>query len=149
MRPSFQREGIHTLWPEIWPLLIAHWQEIATWKDIPFDPNTEAYEALEQARMLYVFTARVDAELVGYAAYIVRTHLHYQSSTQAYQDVLYLAPEHRRGGTGRELIEFADQELAKEEVQVVYQHTKTAQDFGPLLERIGYTLVEKVYARRV
>jgi hypothetical protein len=32
---------------------------------------------------------------------------------------------------------------------VVFQHVKTAHDFGPLLERIGYTLVEKVYARRV
>lgn len=145
----YQREGIKTLWPEIWPLLFGHWQEIATWKDIPFDPDTDAYEALENARMLYVFTARAGDTLVGYAAYIVRTHLHYQSSKQAYQDVLYLAPAHRRGGTGRQLIEFADTELAKEEVQVVFQHVKTAHDFGPLLERIGYTLVEKVYARRV
>lgn len=144
-----QREPISALWVELWPLLEAHWQEIGLWRDIPPDPDTGAYESLEQAGMLRVFTVRADGWLVGYAAYVVRTHLHYRTSRQAVQDVIYLKPEHRRGRLGLRLIQHADRELAREGVQAVFQHVKTAHDFGPLLKRIGYQQVENVYARRL
>jgi hypothetical protein len=47
------------------------------------------------------------------------------------------------------LIEHADAQLAAEGVQVVFQHVKTAHNFGPLLERLGYEHVENVYAKRL
>lgn len=146
---QFQREAVGSLWAEVWPLLCIHWREIATWHDIELDPNLEAYEQLEEIGALRVFTARIGDELVGYAAYVVRPHLHYQGSTQAVQDVLFIAPEHRRGRVGIGLIAHADAELAKEGVQVVFQHVKCAHDFGALLERLGYSQVEKVYAKRI
>lgn len=146
---TFAREPIDSLWSEMIPLLLAHWQEVATWQDIPLDPDMDAYEAAEEAGMLRVFTVRVDSKLVGYAAYIVRTHLHYQGSKQAVQDVLYLSPEHRRGKIGYKLIQHGEAELKAEGVQAVYQHVKESHDFGPLLERIGYKMIEKVYARRL
>lgn len=132
-------------------MLVAHWEEIATWPDIRLDPDTGAYEALDDAGMLRMYTVR-DARsgtLAGYAAYIVRTHLHYRQSKQAVQDVLFLRTDYRRGQTGRQLIEYADAQLAAEGVQVVYHHVKTAHNFGPLLERIGYEHVENIYAKRL
>lgn len=144
-----QREPIHALWTEIWPLLHDHWQEIGLWRDIPPDPDTQAYEAMETAGMLRVFTVRAEGWLIGYAAYVVRTHLHYRGSKQAVQDVIYLKPEHRRGRLGLRLIRHADAELAREGVQAVFHHVKVAHDFGPVLERIGYEQVEKVYTRRL
>lgn len=144
-----QQESIEGLWPELWPLLYAHWKEIAAWPDILLDPDREAYEALDEVGMLRIYTARDGVRLVGYAAYILREHLHYRSSMQAVQDVLFLDKDYRLGGLGMRLMKYADEELAKAGAQVIFHHTKVAHDFGPLLERMGYKLVEKVYARRI
>lgn len=145
----YHTESIVDLWAELLPLLRAHWEELAPWQDIPLNPDPEFYEAMETAGMLYAYTVRVDGVLAGYGIYIVRTHPHSRDSTQAYQDALYVSPGYRRGGIGRDLIEYADRELAKEGAEVVYQHVKKAHDFGRLLESIGYEYVEKIYAKRI
>lgn len=146
---QYQTESIVDLWAELLPLLRDHWDELAPWQDIPLNPDPEFYGAMEAAGMLYVYTVRVDGVLAGYGIYVMRAHPHSQDSIQAYQDALYVSPEYRRGGIGRGLIEYADQELAKEGVEVVYQHVKKIHDFGRLLESLGYEYVEKVYAKRI
>lgn len=146
---TFQEENIRTLWAEVYPLLVKHWVEIASDADITLAPDIALYEALSDAGMLRVYTARVDAQLVGYAAYVVRPHIHYRDSLQAQQDVLFVLPEHRRGLLGVKLIRYADEQLTALGVQKVYQHVKVAHDFGPVLERLGYTLIERIYARRL
>ena len=67
----------------------------------------------------------------------------------ASQDVLFLAPEHRKGRLGMKLIDYADSMLRREGVQVVAQHVKAAHNFGPLLERLGYELQDLIYTRRL
>lgn len=145
----FQRETAHGLWGEIMPLLERHWREIAHYPDIPLDPDTVKYDRLEEAGLLRCYTCRVREVLVGYGVYIVQANAHYRGSLQANQDVLFLAPEYRRSRMGLGLITFADQELRAEGVQVVYQHVKEKHNFGPLLERLGYELVDRIYARRL
>lgn len=86
--------------------------------------------------------------LVGYALYFVRANPHYKSSVQAVQDVIYLDPS-VRGGTGYKFIAWCDAQLASEGVQAVYHHVKAKHDFGKLLERQGYELVDYIYAKRL
>lgn len=151
---NFARERAHELWGEIMPLLRRHWEEIAHYQDIKLEPDVQAYCAAEDANMLRCYTAR-DArvpytnELVGYSIYFVRPNIHYSSSKQAVQDVLYLAPEYRGAKVGSGLIGYADEQLKAEGVQAVYHHVKLKQDFGPLLEHMGYELVDKVYGKRL
>jgi hypothetical protein len=155
---QFAREPLtESLWDEAMPLLSAHWDEIAAFKDIPLEPDRELYAAGEANGILRCFTARDDtaqrfrfpgAMLVGYALYFVRSNPHYKSSLQANQDVIYLAPS-VRGGTGYKFIAWCDNQLAAEGVQVVYQHVKAKHDFGKLLERQGYDLVDQIYAKRL
>lgn len=146
---QYQTESIADIWAELMPLLCAHWDELAPWQDIPLNPDPEFYGAMETAGMLFVYTARVHGVLAGYGIYVMRTHPHSQGSMQAYQDALYVSPAYRHRGLGRGLIEYADQELAKEGAEVVYQHVKKAHDFGRLLESMGYEYVEKIYAKRI
>lgn len=150
-RAVYARESIAEVVDEIKPLLIAHYEEIAHYLDIPLKPDYQRYIQAETAGLLRIFTARVDGELVGYAIYLLMHHLHYSDSLQAHQDILYLAPDHRRGGTGMRLIRHADCALAEEGVQVVVQHVKARADlnFGPLLERMGYELMDHIYAKRL
>lgn len=132
-------------------LLRAHWQEVAHFPDIALEPDWEAYAIVEAAGMLRIFTVRIAGDLVGYAAYIVKHAPHYKSSLQATQDILFLAPQHRGARIGAHLILFADQYFSSQGVQAVYQHTKVKQelDMGPLLTRLGYELVDALWARRL
>lgn len=146
---TFQKEELTPdLFAELLPLLNAHYKEIAHHQDIPFDPNLAGYKALSDEGALRIFTARADdRELIGYSVYFLRNNLHYQSSLQAVQDILYVRPDSR--GIGARLIKWCDTQLKRDGVQVVYQHVKAAHNFGPMLERFGYELVDLIYSRRL
>lgn len=97
--------------------------------------------------MLNVFTARHEETnaLTGYAIFFVKHNLHYSTSLQAIQDVLYIDQKQR--GFGAKFILWCDQELKKLGVQAVYHHVKTKHDFGPLLKRIGYEHIDQIWGR--
>lgn len=135
------------LFDEITPLLQAHWEEIRHYPDIPLDPDWNAYLNIQDAGRLRVFTARREGVLVGYAIYFVGPHPHYKSTVFAVQDILFVRPE-LRGGAGAKLILWADQALKDEGVQVVVQHVKMKHDFSPMLERMGYEVMDKILVRR-
>lgn len=145
---EYQREKIFDCLPEMKPLFDEHYDEIEKFKDIKFDPDLTKYKALEDLGFLYLFTARVDSKLVGYALFFVDLNLHYKNSVQAHQDAMFVRSDFR-GKTGYNLIKFCDEELKKVGVQVVYHHVKAEHDFGKLLERIGYKLSYKLFAKRL
>lgn len=149
---EFQRESITTkLIDEMRPLLQSHFVEIAHYQDIPLDPDFSTYRSAEVAGLLRVFTARMPEtyELIGYAIFFVRFNLHYQASLQAVQDVLFLHPIVRGKMLGAKFISWCDEKLKAEGVQIVYHHVKSDHNFGPLLERMGYELVDYIYGRRL
>lgn len=148
MGVTFQRERAHDVIPELEPLLMRHWEEIAHFKDVPLQPDFDAYRKLEDRDCLRVFTARNDGALIGYAIFIVSVNIHY-ATRQAVQDVLFLAPEYRNARVGLGLIKFGDDELTKECVSAIFHHVKAAHDFGPLLRSIGYELVDYIYGKRI
>jgi len=148
---QFQRElASAPLFDELFPLLLCHFREVAHYQDIELSPDWALYERMEELDGLRIYTARdKDGSLTGYAAFFVRTNPHYKSSKQANQDVIFIHPEKR--GFGAEFIPWCDEMLRAEGVQVVYQHVKTKPelDFSPLLERLGYTFIDKIYGRRL
>lgn len=145
----FGTEKVADVIAEIAPLLHAHWKEIAHYQDIKLEPDWEAYRALNEAGILKVFTVRTANArvLIGYSVFFVRHNLHYSSSKQAVQDILFIHKDYR--GAGRHFIRWCDQQLMADGVQAVYHHVKTAHNFGPLLERMGYELVDLIYAKRL
>jgi hypothetical protein len=146
---TFAQEPLSAdLWAEAMPLLVAHWAEVAHFKDIPLEPDLAVYRQADVNGAVRVFTARRDSSLVGYALFFVRANPHYASSVQAVQDVLYIAPE-CRGVTSYRFIRWCDEQLKAEGVEAVYQHSKAAHDFGGLLEHQGYELVDYIYAKRL
>jgi GNAT superfamily N-acetyltransferase len=145
---DFQRERVtREAIAEAMPLLVAHWQEIAHYQDIPLDPDIDAYLRMEKQGLVRAFAARRDGRLIGYAIYFVKHNPHYQASLQASQDILYLDPDHR--GQGLRFVRWCDEQLAAEGVQAVYHHVKASHNFGPALARMGYELVDLIYARRL
>ena len=151
VKPVFSRETLAQVRAAgVEQLLEQHYREIAHNQDIPLAVDWAAYEVMEQAGILRIFTLRVGGQLVGYACHIVTTNPHYSGSLQAAQDVLYVDLAWRRGHLGMQLISYADNQLAREGVQAVYQHQKIAHEaLGVVLPRLGYQPVELVWTRRL
>ena len=147
---TYQRETFEEAYKDALPLLEKHWAEISSNLDIALDVNVEAYRLSEKSNLLRIYTARDEGVMVGYVAIFVHKGLHYQQSLQATQDVFYVDPEHRGKMMGLRLIKFVEDNLRKEGVQVICQHVKIKHPaLGRLLERSGYTAVERIYQRRL
>ena len=146
---AYAQESLRALRGEAEPLLLAHWQELAHFKDIPLKPRWDAYERLSDAGQLLAFTVRDRGALVGYAAYLVTPSMHY-GILQAQQDVIYLDPEYRRGRIGLNLIRYSEGVLRSKGVELIYQHVKLAHpQLGRLLEHTGYTLMDQIWVKRL
>jgi hypothetical protein len=76
------------------------------------------------------------------------THLHYKDAgLMYYTDVYYLKPEHRRGGNGAKFMIAVQQILKFRGVVKLYMSTKVHQDNGPLFERLGMKLSDRVFTK--
>jgi hypothetical protein len=127
-----------------------HRVEVAHFKDIPLGVDVEMYNKIEDNGALRCFTARDDDNvLIGYCLFFIKQNPHYNTSLQANQDVLFIRPDRR--GFGRELVTWCDEELKKEGVQVVTHHVKAKKElnFSPMLESMGYELIDLVYGKRL
>lgn len=147
---TFNREPAETVFSELVPLLSKHYNEIAIHCGEPLEPDWDLYRKLDEGGFLRVFTARDsfrDNELVGYSVFIVRPHQHSRQSLQAFSDLLYILPESR--GFGVEFLLYIENMLRKDGAKVIYNSVTPYCDYSPMLERMGYDLVDKVYARRL
>lgn len=143
---------------EIQPLLARHWEEVAFYRDVPLAPDWLRYELFDRQKRLRVFTARLEAELIGYCVATFGESLHYRGSVTVEEDLVFLAPEHRKGRLGVGLISFADLHLQGElrdlypgQPIVMKRHVKLRPDldYGPLLEHLGYQPMERIFVKRL
>ena len=140
---KYQQEFLSHIKSEILPLIYLDWVEIEHRKDIrEFDLDWDAYEALEQAGILKVFTVRSDEELVGYYSCVVSPSLHSRGLLQATVDAIYLHPMHRKGLIGYKLIKFAEKCLKEDNVKIILLGTTEVNPIDPLLLKLGYSKTE-------
>lgn len=133
---------------ELMPLLAQHWTEVAHFNDIPLNPDLSYYLASQSAGFIRCYTLRAGGSLRGYAVFFLRRNPHYITSLQASQDILYIDPS-LRGRIPLAFIDYCDNQLQLEGVQAVYHHVKAAHNFGLILQRKGYELVDLIYTKRL
>lgn len=136
---------------EVAPLFEEHYKEIAHYQDIPLDPDYEKYISFGELGNLLILTAKYNEELVGYIIYTIGYAPHYKGSLQASQDILFVKKGLRKSllGCGLLLLRKSEEVLKEMGVQVIHQHVKVKHDFSPMLEKLGYTHVEKIYTKRI
>lgn len=159
---TYQVETYQDVINEIWPMLEAHYLEIATDKQIkPFDPDLDRYLAMEEQGCLRIFTARKRAEpvagqdyhdglpttLIGYFVSFVLPGLHYQQTSMAINDIMYIEPAHRGGTVGYRLIKLATEDLKNLGADVLIIHMKVDYPFRSLLEKLDFHLTEENWER--
>lgn len=136
---------------DVRPLFREHFEELATYQDVPLDPDFDLYRAGDDAGTLRIYTARtVDGGLVGYAIYWVRGHPHYRSTLWAVSDIILVRKEYRNAGLGNSLFDFVEKSLADEGVEVIYTMAKLAHpELSFLLEARGHARNEIIHAKRL
>ena len=133
---------------EIMPLSLKHWIEIGR-KDLEFDPDWGLYFMCSTASIIQCFTARRDGVLKGYSTYVVKCHPHYKAVLTATQDTLFLEKDERKGMAGLNFIRACDDGLKNVGVTFLNQSLNFKNDFGPVLERLGYVATGINYERRI
>lgn len=146
---KFAREEYSTdLVAQMIPLWQIHHKETTPYPEIPLEPDISIYENCALTGSLRIFTARQETRLVGYQVFFILKHPHSRNSLQANQDIVFLQKSLRRGLVGYKFLKFCSDALLAEGCDVVYQHISADADFGPVLRRMGYNLIDLVYGRR-
>ena len=134
---------------EMEALFPVHYEELCVTKDFPLAPDYDAYKRLAENGMLRVVTVRADAELIGYAVFIVQPHLHYRTCLTAFEDIYYLKKEYRLGRVGIRLFKYAEDVLKRIGVNRIIMHTKVHQDNSRLFEYLGYKNTDKLFTKLI
>lgn len=143
----FQRESLGEAASDILGLANQHYEEVSHFKDVPLAPSFKNFTLLEKAGFLYIFTARLNQKLIGYAAYIAAPHIHYEGFIQAHSDLIYMLPTYR--GHAMSFFRACDQMMKEAGIQSVCQVVTEKKDFSLLLKRLGYQKLETTYIRRL
>lgn len=109
------------------------------------------YRELDAAGKLATFIAKRGSRqmgfIVGYAVFVVQTHIHYQDALVAANSAVYVVPDARAGRVVLKLLRYAEIGLKGQGVKKVYYHVKREKDFGRLLEHLGYQDSERMFAK--
>lgn len=145
---TYQLENAYNLLEEVKPLFEDHYNEIAWKKDkIKLNPDYPAYFKLYKQGYLHVATARREGELIGYCISVAQPLPHYKDTLCAVNDVLYVSKEHRGGNVGYELLEFVENDLKENGVDMFILHVKKYAPFDGLLEARGFSAIETNYSK--
>lgn len=132
----------------VMPMMKSHYKEISH-LDGEFSPDVDNYLTLNKMGLYVFITATIEGDIVGYAGYFKNPHHHNSKVIHAFQDMIYLDPEYRGAGLGTYFINQCDKILKGLGAEVVINAVSHKYDFGLMLEKLGYTLLDKLYARRL
>ena len=124
-----------------------HYEEVAPYSDIALNVNWNQFIKLEEVGVLKTYGIRENDFLVGYALFFVNYSMEYSDSLQASMNNIFIHPDHR--GQGLDFIQWCDEQLKEEGVQVVYHHVKVKNDYGKLLNKLGYEKMNVEYSKRL
>ncbi len=112
-----------------------------------YDLNWDQYKNI--SKVLRVYTVRENKRLVGYASYILNNSIHYKTKLFAANDSIYILPDYRKSGTGRDFLAFCEGRLAEEGVKSASMTVKNKVNFSKMLIETGYELEETNYLKRL
>ena len=146
MSVTYQKERFIDIMAELPPLFVAHDHEVHTEKEaLPLNPHWAGYLTSEQRGSLHIVTARDNGKLVGYVFLFV--NLSFQISRLiAITDLIYLAPEYRRGFEGVKMLKKAKEMARSLDAVKLYLIAHGSEGLERVFSRLGASKAETVYA---
>lgn len=132
--------------PALQELLADHFEEVGDREFNVLAPQWDHWLDLEKRGILRIWVARADGDFAGYAVWYVDRHPG-SGLLYAWSGPFYLAPEHRLGRNGMELLTGAERDLAAEGAKRAILHENVRKPLQPLLVQAGYQLFERRYVK--
>lgn len=147
---TFQGETARNLIEQASHLFEQHAEELKPTPDTVLNIRFDKYlQADEEFKCLRVYSVRENGLIVGYCLFGLQEHWHYADMIKAEASALYLSPHLRGKGVGKGFLAYCDTQLKLENVQVIYHHVKATHSFAPILEKLGYGLIDYTYFKRI
>lgn len=128
-------------------LAALHWRETESdFSVAPPELNLTMYRQVEDAGVLIALAAFDDGNMVGYVSGFVSRHPHYEM-TVAQHDLLFVAPDFRKGRLGLNLMREFEREAREAGARAVFYHAKLQSQFDKLLGRLKFKAEEIVYRK--
>jgi N-acetylglutamate synthase-like GNAT family acetyltransferase len=148
MAITYQVEKYHEICDEIHVMWREHWEEVYFDKDIiKFNPDYDKFKLLSESDILHTVTVRENGEVIGYHISLIYPHIHSKSSLTCFTDMFFVRKDKRKGLIGIKLLKFVEQSLKGKGIQKIYMGSKSHIDISIILERLGYTYIEKLYTK--
>ena len=144
---TYARIPVNSAIGELQGLATREYDEVGQKDLLRLNIDWKRYCELDAAGKLATFIAKRDGVIVGYAAFIVQSHIHYCDGLVAANSAVYVVPEARVGRVAVKLLRYAEIGLKAQGVKKIYYHVKRERDFGPLLEHLGYQDAERLFAK--
>lgn len=145
---EFAEESLFDCLEEIQPLIHLQNEEIGPMKGTPLNPDWQRYVDLNISGFLKFYTCRKNGNLVGYSAFTIGPSIEHKHLINAGQNTLFIKKEHR-GLESIQFMEFYEARLKEAGANIIYQHCKAVNDYGRLLEHLGYEKVNIEYLKRL
>jgi hypothetical protein len=135
--------------PKLWERL---WGEFGEkFKSEPgqekMEPDTDAYDRLDQFGRLLIVTARDDGKLIGYATSAIQQHPHFTSTKVGFGDTNYLDPAYRKGMTGVKLFRMTEKIMKELKVQRYFLPVPEVGGFEIIAKRLGFKPEHTIYSK--
>lgn len=144
---TYQKEKLNDVLFELIPMIQEHWDETDKgYTKAQLNPDWSIYQQLERQDSLRLFTARSGGKFVGYLSVFIRPGIHSKDFVYAITDSIFLAKDYRKDGTGKRLIQYAE-DVVSDEADAFSVSMKAYIPFDHLLESLGYKMTEKVFTK--
>jgi GNAT superfamily N-acetyltransferase len=139
--------GFTEAWPQIRNLVKSQWGEVDHRAvESHLDVMEQTYTNMEDLGLHYVVLATEDKEVFGYDSMMITENPH-TSELTALTDTMYISPEKRKAGLGREMIKVAEEEAVRRGALRMCIVLKNNQRHEDLVDGLGYFSYETIYSK--
>jgi len=133
--------------PKIGHLLEMHFDELDL--GFPLDISTDMYAVTTDIKMLFALAAFDGDKIVGYCTMTMAPHMANPAVIFAAHDLLFVMPEYRSKGIGRQLMSAAEVEAKARGANRVLWHTRSGTSLSESMEKGGYTKGDIVMEKEI
>ena len=147
---EYQEESFKDIITDVKFIVEDHYEETELYSDkIPLDPDYTHYENLYNMGVIRFFTAREGIHLKGYLVVGVSPKLHCKTHLYSVSDMIYVAPEFRKGDMAEELLKLWEKVMREEKVSVLAINFKHEMNPKNLMDHLEYDNVEVSYTKYI
>lgn len=127
-----------------------HWQEVGSHKNVrTLSIDTGKYASLEAAGTLFALFVLDGDQVVGYSVNFITTGPHASGTIYAQNDALFVQPAYRKRMAGVRLMQATERAAKAHGAKLMVWHAKEGTGLGPLLQRLGYGVLDVLYSKEI